>query len=521
LKGLKSIFKIFLNFKGCGHCKKLKPDYSKAASKLKGQLAAVNCDLAAVMSLKNKYNITGFPTLKYFKDGKFEMDYGGEHNYQSLIDWVANPTEPKAKEPEKSWAEENDVHVTFLTDATFDDFVATHKSVLVKFYAPWCGHCKTMKPIFNSVAKTLKEENSEGIIAFVDCTVEKELGSRFGIKGFPTIKFFQDGEYAWDYSERDEAKILAFMRNPQKPEEPKKEPEWKDEVNYIIHAEDSNFESIVKTKKHALGFFYAPWCGHCKTAKPIYAQAAEHFKEDIKTAFVAIDCTKEKIVCEKYDVKGFPTIIYFNFGKNPTPYEGGRELNDFINFMKNPNDPDAGRYDAQQDWQGLDGNEHMSFFDDKSFEDGVKSKQKLLVMLYAPWCGHCKNMKPEFAAAAIELKKFIPGAYLAAVDMTKTPKLSKKLQISGFPTLKYYENGVFKFDYNGGRFKEDFVNFMRNPVEVKPNAVEEVDWTKGQEHVNILTDKSFDEFVDTRRVLVMFYAPCKLNNRFSMFFLSH
>ena len=48
-----------------------------------------------------------------------------------------------------------------------------------------------MKPIFNNVAKRLKEENENGIIAFVDATQEKKLGDRFKIKGFPTIKYFK------------------------------------------------------------------------------------------------------------------------------------------------------------------------------------------------------------------------------------------------------------------------------------------------------------------------------------------
>lgn len=69
-----------------------------------------------------------------------------------------------------------------------------------------------MKPTLNNVAKTLKEENSNTIIAFVDATKEQALGQRFKVKGYPSVKFFKDGEFAWDYSERDEAKILEYLR---------------------------------------------------------------------------------------------------------------------------------------------------------------------------------------------------------------------------------------------------------------------------------------------------------------------
>jgi hypothetical protein len=69
-----------------------------------------------------------------------------------------------------------------------------------------------MKPVFNRVAKQLIEENSENKIAFVDATKETKLGERFKVKGYPTIKMFKDGKVAFDYSERDETKILEFMR---------------------------------------------------------------------------------------------------------------------------------------------------------------------------------------------------------------------------------------------------------------------------------------------------------------------
>lgn len=64
-------------------------------------------------------------------------------------------------------------------------------------------------------------------------------------------------------------------------------------------------------------------CGHCKNAKPHITAAAEHFKDDLKIAFIAVDCTKNQPVCDQYNVKGFPTIIRFdNFGKTSYSYEG-------------------------------------------------------------------------------------------------------------------------------------------------------------------------------------------------------
>lgn len=132
----------------CGFCKKLKPDYSAAASELKKAqstraMAALNVDNSENYSLRVLYNISGYPTLLYFKNGAMQFNYGGEYTKNSLVEWMKNPTAPQPKEAEKSWADEEDIEVTFLTDDTFDTFLAEHNSVLVKFYAP----CKSSLPI--------------------------------------------------------------------------------------------------------------------------------------------------------------------------------------------------------------------------------------------------------------------------------------------------------------------------------------------------------------------------------------
>ena len=72
-----------------------------------------------------------------------------------------------------------------------DEFMGSESSVLVMFYAPWCGHCKRMKPEYVKAAASLKAKGIPGKLAAVDTTKERALGKRFDVKGFPTIVYFK------------------------------------------------------------------------------------------------------------------------------------------------------------------------------------------------------------------------------------------------------------------------------------------------------------------------------------------
>merc|ERR1719168_455880 len=79
--------------------------------------------------------------------------------------------------------------VTVVVGSTFEAVVKDPaKDVLVEFYAPWCGHCKKLEPVYREVAKKL-EGVSSLIIAKIDATANDVEG--VDVEGFPTIKLWR------------------------------------------------------------------------------------------------------------------------------------------------------------------------------------------------------------------------------------------------------------------------------------------------------------------------------------------
>ena len=91
------------------------------------------------------------------------------------------------------FAAENGVAV--LNSTSFESAISIDGAGwLVEFYAPWCGHCQRLRPLYESVAKEIQSlEDVKVGVAKVDATVEKALASRFPLKGYPTIYFIKDG----------------------------------------------------------------------------------------------------------------------------------------------------------------------------------------------------------------------------------------------------------------------------------------------------------------------------------------
>jgi len=101
-------------------------------------------------------------------------------------------------------------------------------------------------------------------------------------------------------------------------------------------------------------------------------------------------------------------------------------------------------------------------FTDSNFDTEIVKHDIVLVEFYAPWCGHCKRLAPEYEKAATALKNEDPPVPLAKVDCPANNDLCSKHGVSGYPTLKIFKNGEMASDYNGPREADGIVKYMRS-----------------------------------------------------------
>lgn len=199
-------------------------------------------------------------------------------------------------------ATEDDSTVLVLTKSNFDETLKENEFVLVKFYAPWCGHCKRMAPEYVKAAKMLKEKGSKIVLAKVDATAETDLANTYEVNEFPTVTLFRSQKPEQYTGGRTAEAILEWLDMMTGPAVTELEGDIKEHVTkdspVAFYGEFSSkdseaakmFETIANSSRQ-LGKFYAKFTGGDKISAirfeegsyPFEGKTAEEFKTFVET----------------------------------------------------------------------------------------------------------------------------------------------------------------------------------------------------------------------------------------------
>jgi protein disulfide-isomerase A6 len=244
--------------------------------------------------------------------------------------------------------------VVDLDSKNFDSVVLkSGKPALVEFFAPWCGHCKNLAPVYEELGTNFAHANEKVTIAKVDADNHKDLGKRFGVSGFPTLKWF-DGksDKPVDYDGGRDLESLAKWVTDKTGLKMKVKGKL---PSHVAILDDKSFKEKVGKDQDVLVAFTAPWCGRkspfptasvggavlmttidCKNLKPIWEDLAKAFSNEPSVIIAQVDAEAEnsKALATEQGVQSYPTLKWFKKGSTePAPYDGPRTIGDFVDFI--------------------------------------------------------------------------------------------------------------------------------------------------------------------------------------------
>ncbi|KAG2655278.1 hypothetical protein PVAP13_1KG001600 [Panicum virgatum] len=151
---------------------------------------------------------------------------------------------------------------------------------------------------------------------------------------------------------------------------------------------------------------------------------------------------------------------------------------------------------------------HVVVLTAANFSSFLAATRHVMVEFYAPWCGHCQELAPDYAAAASHLAAHHSQSHLALakVDATEDTDLAHKYDVQGFPTILFFIDGVPK-DYNGARTKDAIVEWINKKLGPGVQNITAVDQAE-----RILTgdDKAVLAFLDSLSLSILISAQFNL-----------
>ena len=409
----------------CGHCKKFHPEYEKAATVLrKEKLYLAKVDATVEKKLAEKFEIQGFPTVKLFIKGE-PIEYTGGRKESEVINWMRKKSGPATKD--------------LKTAEEVEKFQKDNDVVLVYF-----GSDKDDIAIFTKFAR--KNED------FPFAVVEAEDVIKKFAKPKTIVLFKNFDEKRNDLTEIKEKAIDEFIDKYSSPKVMK----FDEKAAQIIFGKALPAIMLYASEKSE------KWGEYEKLMRSV----SEKLKGKLKVVLTDIKEGMAARLAEYIGIKDsdLPSVRIADTRNDFKKYNMEGEINEknILQFV--------------EDWENNKLKPHLKTAEEpkenngdvyvvvgKTFErDVIQNDKDVMLLFYAPWCGHCKALHPKYEEVAKKLKAKNPKLVLAKIDATENEVES--VNISGFPTVKFYpgnKKDKAPLDYNGDRSVDDIIKFIK------------------------------------------------------------
>ncbi|XP_038941296.1 protein disulfide-isomerase A2 isoform X1 [Rattus norvegicus] len=382
--------------------------------------------------------------------------------------------------------------ILVLNNQTLSLALQEHSALMVEFYAPWCGHCKALAPEYSKAAALLAAESAAVTLAKVDGPAEPELTKEFGVVGYPTLKFFQNGNRTnpEEYIGPKTAEGIAeWLRRRVGPSATRLEDEegvqalmakWDMVViGFFQDLQEEDVATFLALARDALdmafGFTDQPQLfekfGLTKDTVVLFKKFDEgraDFPVDKEAGLDLGDLSRFLITHSMH------LVTEFNSQTSPKIF-AARILNHLLLFVnqtlaqhrelltgfREAAPPFRGQHyllsqEIPPDWDQRPVKTLVS----KNFEQVAFDETKnVFVKFYAPWCSHCKEMAPAWEALA---EKYRDREDIVIAEMDATANELEAFSVHGYPTLKFFPAGPDRkiIEYKSTRDLETFSKFL-------------------------------------------------------------
>lgn len=389
----------------CGHCKKLAPEYETAAQKLKeggSKVPLIKVDATVETKLGEQYKVNGYPTLKWFVGGS-PTDYDGPREADGIVAWIKSMTGPAVTEGAPKGDEVFAVTFYGPAGSAFEDVAKANRKKASWFFVKEEGAKKV-------VIKHLGEDEQ-----VLETDEKSEIESFFKKSEFPLYGAL-DGDSFGKYMEKGNGMIWTLLEMTA------------DNVKEKVEESRTMMTDIAKT--FAAQNYSTTWTNTVE------------FKKVLESMFGITTFPKIVVQTKIGDKKNYI-------------YDGEidkEKITEFINKVQSGEiKPNLKSEEAPAEPQ----TDPVKIVVGKNLESLVFSPTKdVLLEVYAPWCGHCKKLEPEYIKVGKKVQKegFEDILTIAKMDGTLNDSPVDSITWSGFPTIYYIKAGEKSpMKYEGGR----------------------------------------------------------------------